>query len=157
MGSLSTSHCLSVRIDVGYRTKYAIANREIKRRAPSRHPWLTSKGWRRPGTNTTGIALFESSTACEWLGIFKEVAPAIARIALMVNPNTATGRGILYSRAFETAAATLTVEPVTANVGNVRDIKAAIVTFEQHDRSRCPVRVRSRLRRRLEYESASPH
>src|SRR5262249_27399646 len=43
----------------------------------------------RPGGNITGLLLFEASITGKWLAILKEVAPHLARVALVVNPQTA--------------------------------------------------------------------
>ena len=53
----------------------------------------------------------------------------------MINPDTATLGGTFYSREFETAAATLTVEPITMNVRSVGDIESAITTLGQQPNS----------------------
>jgi putative ABC transport system substrate-binding protein len=80
----------------------------------------------RPGGNITGFILFEASLGGKWLEALKEVTPRLARVAIMMNPETATGRGIFYVKAFETAATAFSVEPTTAPVRSVGDIKAAI-------------------------------
>ena len=83
----------------------------------------------KPGGNITGFTLYEPSLAGKWLGILKEISPALARVALMVNPETAILRGTFYLDAFKTAAATFNVEPITANVHSVSEIEAAIVAL----------------------------
>ena len=70
----------------------------------------------RPGGNITGFTQFEPSMVGKWLEALKEVAPAIVRVALMVNSDTAPLRGTFYSNAFKNAAAKLAVEPIAANV-----------------------------------------
>jgi putative ABC transport system substrate-binding protein len=85
----------------------------------------------RPGGNITGFTLFEASMAGKWLGLLKEMAPAIVRVAIMVNPDTGMLRGSFYLHAFETAAAALKVEPATAVVRNASDIEAAIAALGQ--------------------------
>jgi putative ABC transport system substrate-binding protein len=74
----------------------------------------------RPGGNITGFTQVEPSMVGKWLAALKEVVPAIVRVALMVNPDTAALRGTFYSAAFKNAAAALAVEPITANVHSVR-------------------------------------
>jgi putative ABC transport system substrate-binding protein len=88
----------------------------------------------RPGGNITGFILFEASLGGKWIEALKEVTPRLARAAIMMNPETATGRGIFYVQAFETAATTFSVESMTATVHSVSDIKAAIGALEQPDR-----------------------
>src|SRR6266536_2142261 len=63
----------------------------------------------RPGGNITGFTLYEPSFVGKWLGVLKETAPPVARVAIMVNPDTAILRGTFYLSAFETAAATFKV------------------------------------------------
>jgi putative ABC transport system substrate-binding protein len=83
----------------------------------------------RPGGNITGFTLFEQTMTGKRLGILKEIAPAVTRVAIMFNPETATLRGTFYLREFETAAATFAVDRITAPVGNVSDIEASIITL----------------------------
>jgi putative ABC transport system substrate-binding protein len=89
----------------------------------------------RPGGNVTGFTLFEASMAGKWLSALKEVAPALTRVAIMVNPETGMLRGTFYLREFETAAAALAVEPATAVVRSAKDIEAAIVALGHHRNS----------------------
>ncbi len=89
----------------------------------------------RPGGNITGFTLFESSMAGKWLAALKEVAPAVSRAAIMVNPETGTLRGKFYVGEFETSAAALAIEPATAVVHNAGDIEAAIVALGQRSNS----------------------
>ena len=83
----------------------------------------------RPGGNITGFTQFEPSMVGKWLATLKEVAPAIVRVALMVNPDTAPLRGTFYSNAFKDAAARLAVEPIAANVHSASDIETAMATL----------------------------
>ena len=80
----------------------------------------------RPGGNITGFTLYEPTLAGKWLGVLKEVTPGLARVALLINPDTAVLRGTFYTQAFETAAATLGVEPIMAKVFSTSDIDAAV-------------------------------
>ena len=79
-----------------------------------------------PGGNITGFTLYEPTLAGKWLGVLKEVAPGLARVALLINPDTAVLHGTFYTRAFEAAAASLGVEPVIARVFSTSDIEAAV-------------------------------
>ena len=80
----------------------------------------------RPGGNVTGFTLYEQTLAGKWLGLLKEVTPGIARVALLINPDTAILHGTFYSQAFEAAAASLSIEPIIAKVYTPADIEAAI-------------------------------
>jgi putative tryptophan/tyrosine transport system substrate-binding protein len=83
----------------------------------------------RPGGNITGFTLYEPTLAGKWLGVLKEVAPGIARVGLMINPDTAILRGTFYSKEFEASAASLGIEPVMAKVFSPADIEAAIASL----------------------------
>jgi putative ABC transport system substrate-binding protein len=83
----------------------------------------------RPGGNITGFTLYEPSMAGKWLGTLKEIAPALARVALMTNPETATLGGRLYSEAFEKAAASFTVKPLAVTVRSAEDIEAVVTSL----------------------------
>ncbi len=83
----------------------------------------------RPGGNVTGFTLYEPTLAGKWMGVLKEVAPTIARVGLLINPDTAILRGTFYSKEFEAAATSLGIEPVMANVFSAGDIEAAIAAL----------------------------
>jgi putative ABC transport system substrate-binding protein len=84
-----------------------------------------------PGGNITGFTLYEPSLAGKWLGILKDIVPGLARVALMINPETAILHGTLYSSAFAAAASELHVEPITATVHTTADIEKAISALGQ--------------------------
>ena len=85
----------------------------------------------RPGGNVTGFSNFEPTMGGKWLEMLKEVKPGMARVAMMFNPETAVGGGSFYNRAFETAAATLSVEPIVMAVRRDTEIEGAIAAFAQ--------------------------
>jgi putative tryptophan/tyrosine transport system substrate-binding protein len=95
--------------------------------APVEDGYIAS--YSRPGGNITGFTQYEPSMVGKWLEALKEVAPAIVRVALMVNPDTAPLGGTFYSNAFKTAAARLAVEPIAANVHSASDIETAMATL----------------------------
>jgi putative ABC transport system substrate-binding protein len=59
------------------------------------------------------------------MAALKEVAPAIVRVALMVNPDTAVLRGAFYLTAFSNAAVALAIESTVVNVHSASDIETA--------------------------------
>lgn len=73
--------------------------------------------------------------AGKWLATLKEISPAIARVALLVNPDTAPLRGTFYLRAFEAAAATFAVEPITSFVHNESEIAASLAALGRQPNS----------------------
>ncbi len=79
-----------------------------------------------PGGNITGFTLYEPTLAGKWLGVLKETTPALARVALLINPDTAVLHGTFYTEALKTATSALGVESSVANVHNPRDIEAVI-------------------------------
>jgi putative ABC transport system substrate-binding protein len=83
----------------------------------------------RPGGNITGFTLYEPTLAGKWLGVLKEVTPGIARVALLINPDTAVLRGTFYTKEFGAAAASLGIETSLANVYSPSDIEAAIASL----------------------------
>jgi putative ABC transport system substrate-binding protein len=85
----------------------------------------------RPGGNITGFTTYEPSLGGKWLATLKEIAPATVRAALMVNPDITFLQGRTYVPAFESAAAALSVEPVTAHVRSTGDIEAALDSLGQ--------------------------
>jgi putative ABC transport system substrate-binding protein len=79
-----------------------------------------------PGGNITGFTLYEPTLAGKWLGVLKEATPGIARVALLINPDTAILRGTFYTKEFEASAAALGIESAIANVYSPADIETAI-------------------------------
>jgi putative tryptophan/tyrosine transport system substrate-binding protein len=83
----------------------------------------------RPGGNITGFTLYEATLAGKWLGVLKEAAPEITRVALLINPETAVVHGTLYTQALADAAASAGVEPIIAKVYSPADIETAIASL----------------------------
>jgi putative ABC transport system substrate-binding protein len=83
----------------------------------------------RPGGNITGFTLYEATLAGKWLGVLKEAAPEITRVALLINPDTAVVHGTLYTQALADAAASVGVEPIIAKVYSPADIETAIASL----------------------------
>src|SRR5262249_2519463 len=82
-----------------------------------------------PGGNTTGFLLFESSVTGKWLAMLKEIAPDLARAALVINPKTAP-YSKFYLDAAEAAASSLGIGLVFAPIENTSaDIERVFETF----------------------------
>jgi putative tryptophan/tyrosine transport system substrate-binding protein len=78
----------------------------------------------RPGGNVTGFSVLESSVGGKWLALLKEAAPAVSRVSLLFNPETAPfAEG--YRRSAEAAAPTLGMTVVSAPCGNAAHIESA--------------------------------
>jgi putative tryptophan/tyrosine transport system substrate-binding protein len=73
-------------------------------------------GLSRPSGNLTGFKSQEDTLTGKMLQLLTEIAPDVQRVAIMFNPDTASGGGELFLRAFETAARSLKVAPVAAIV-----------------------------------------
>ena len=82
-----------------------------------------------PGGNATGFTNLEASMSAKLMGLLKEVAPSIARVALMFNPDTAPDGGSYFLRPAEVAARTLQVEVVAAPVHDAAEIDTTVATL----------------------------
>ena len=86
-------------------------------------------GLARPGGNLTGLQLFEAGVAGKWLAMLKEIAPQIARAALVINPKTAPYYHY-FVHAAQAAAPSLAIDPILTPVENdAADIERAIESF----------------------------
>jgi putative ABC transport system substrate-binding protein len=86
----------------------------------------------RPGGNITGFVNVEGSIAGKWLGLLKEVAPAIRAVGLMYNPSTATYFEY-YLKPFEAAAEAAGLKHFPLPVSNVVEIEQAFETRKSGD------------------------
>ena len=81
----------------------------------------------RPGGNLTGALFYEESITGKWLAMLKEIAPRLARAALM-----ASTKGTAYDyflRLAKASAKSLTIELVPSPVETTVDIERTIVSF----------------------------
>lgn len=78
-----------------------------------------------PGGNITGFINIEGSLGGKWPELMRDVAPRIARVAVMFNPVTAT-YARYYVDAFHSAAAALSMEPIEYQVHSPAEIEAAM-------------------------------
>ena len=79
----------------------------------------------RPGGNATGFAGYEYSLGGKWLEMLKEIAPAVTRVAVLFNPETAPFAQ-QYLSFIETSASTFGVTANAASIGSISEIEAAI-------------------------------
>lgn len=82
-----------------------------------------------PGGNMTGFINIEAAIAGKWLELLKEIAPRVARVAVMYNPDTAPGGGSYFLGPFEDAAKSFGVEPIQAPVRSEADIALALAAL----------------------------
>jgi ABC-type uncharacterized transport system substrate-binding protein len=79
----------------------------------------------RPGGNVTGFATLEGSLGGKWLGLLKEIAPRVARVAMLFNPATAIFAEY-YLNSFKAAAASFAVEAITASVSDISELESVV-------------------------------
>jgi ABC-type uncharacterized transport system substrate-binding protein len=81
-----------------------------------------------PGGNITGFTTFEPEMGGKWLGVLKEVAPRVTRVALIFNPVTQPAYAT-FLRSIEAAAPSFAVEPITTPVHSLIEIEDAIAAL----------------------------
>jgi putative tryptophan/tyrosine transport system substrate-binding protein len=81
-----------------------------------------------PGGNLTGFTAFRVSMGAQWIGLLKEVAPQVARILLIFNPDTSP-QSKVFLQSIEAAAPSFGVEIVPDSVADAADIEASIESF----------------------------
>jgi ABC-type uncharacterized transport system substrate-binding protein len=84
-------------------------------------------GLARPGGNITGVVHFEASVVGKWLAMLKEIAPRLARAALMGNRKTTPFDYFL--RSAQAVAPSLAIEVVPGHVETAADIDRSIESF----------------------------
>jgi putative tryptophan/tyrosine transport system substrate-binding protein len=85
----------------------------------------------RPGGNATGFTPIVGSLGGKWVELLKEIAPRLARVALLFNPPTATFvEGYLTS--FKAAAASLGAEAIVAPVQDIPEVES-LVTIQARE------------------------
>ena len=92
---------------------------------PVQNGFVASLG--HPGGNITGFTTFEDSVWGKSLEMLKEVAPHVARVAVILNPDQVPQAGMW--RAVEAAAPSLGVKATATPVRNAADIERAINAF----------------------------
>ena len=84
----------------------------------------------RPGGNLTGFGVYEFSIGGKWLGLLKEIAPALTRVAVLFNPDTSP-QSKFFLPSIEAAATTLGVQAMAMPVRSSVEIEPAIEMFSQ--------------------------
>jgi putative ABC transport system substrate-binding protein len=79
----------------------------------------------RPGGNVTGFITMEPTMAGKWLELLKEIAPRVARVALLFNPATAP-YAEYYLTPFKSAAASFALDAIGAPVRDMSELESAI-------------------------------
>jgi putative ABC transport system substrate-binding protein len=81
-----------------------------------------------PGGNITGFTYLEPTLGSKWLELLKEIAPGVARVAVMFNPE---GTGVFYLHYVEAAAQKFAVEVMMIPVHDPAEIASEIETFSR--------------------------
>jgi putative ABC transport system substrate-binding protein len=82
----------------------------------------------RPGGNLTGINFFAVELAAKRLELLRELVPAAARVAVLVNPANVAGTETTV-RDVEAAARAIGLQILVLNANTSREIDAAFATF----------------------------
>jgi len=88
----------------------------------------------RPGGSLTGFTSFEFTIGSKWLEALKHVAPAVTRVALIFNPDTAPFAHLFW-QPVEAVAPSFDVEPMQAPVRDVGEIERTIAAFARNANS----------------------
>jgi ABC-type uncharacterized transport system substrate-binding protein len=83
----------------------------------------------RPGGNITGFTGSGSAISAKWLELLKGIAPRIARVALVFNPDVSPERGAYFSSPAMAVAPSFAVKPIVTSVRNAAEIEGAITAF----------------------------
>jgi putative tryptophan/tyrosine transport system substrate-binding protein len=79
----------------------------------------------RPGGNVTGFNVSEPTQAGKWVELLKEIAPRVAKVAMLFNPATAT-YAEYWLNPFKAAAASFAVEAIAAPVHDRSELEPVI-------------------------------
>lgn len=83
---------------------------------------------RRPGGNVTGFNVSDPTLAGKLLELLKEIAPRVARVAMLFNPATAT-YAEYWLNPFKAAAASFGVVAIEARVGNRSELESTFAAL----------------------------
>jgi len=81
----------------------------------------------RPSGNITGFTPFEYDIGGKWLGLLKDMSPRLTRVAMLGDPVNHNFRG--FKTSFETAARSLSIEPLSIAVHGAEDIDRGVGSF----------------------------
>jgi putative ABC transport system substrate-binding protein len=83
----------------------------------------------RPGGNLTGLMMYDVGIAGKWLAMLREIAPRLARAALVAGPRTTAYD--YFVRNAEVAGSSLGIEIVPTPVADAADIERGIESFSR--------------------------
>jgi putative ABC transport system substrate-binding protein len=84
-----------------------------------------------PGGNITGFVTMEPTMASKWLELLKEIAPRVARVAMLFNPATAP-YAEYWLNPFKAAAASVAVQAIVAPVHDTSELES-VVAAQAHE------------------------
>jgi ABC-type uncharacterized transport system substrate-binding protein len=83
----------------------------------------------RPGGYVTGFTSFEFSIGSKWLETLKQIAPAVRRVAVVFNPDTAPFAPLFWQPVVDAAARSFAVAPMQMPVRDGRELAGEIEAF----------------------------
>lgn len=83
----------------------------------------------RPGGNVTGFAVMEPSLGAKLLGMLKQIAPQVAHVAMLINPDSKTHQRLLAL--LQAAAPGFSVNIVSASARETAGIETAMMQWGQ--------------------------
>ena len=81
----------------------------------------------RPGGNVTGFLQFEYGLSGKWVELLKQIAPGVARAAILRDPTSPTGTG--QFGAIQSVAPSVGIEVSPVGMGDAREIERAVTAF----------------------------
>ena len=87
-----------------------------------------------PGGNVTGFTSIEPTMAGKWAELLKEIAPRIARVALLFNPVTAP-YAEYFLKPLKAAAPSIGVEVIAATVRDTSELEAVVAAQSREPNS----------------------
>ena len=81
----------------------------------------------RPGTNATGFTAFEYGMSGKWLELLKQIAPRVTRVAVIRDPEIASGAG--QFGAIQSVAPSFAVELRPIGLRDIAEMERAITAF----------------------------
>jgi putative ABC transport system substrate-binding protein len=80
----------------------------------------------RPGGNITGFVSFEPAMGGKWLQTLKEIAPDVARVALIYNPQTHTGQ---HFQSIDSVSQALAIKAIRLPFSNAAELEDVLGDF----------------------------
>jgi putative tryptophan/tyrosine transport system substrate-binding protein len=104
----------------------------------------------RPGGNVTGFAAYEYSFTGKWVEMLKEIAPAVTRVTLLFNPETAP-HAQHYLSFMKTSVTQFGMEATAAPIRSINEMETAI-----EEQARAPGRWSRRIARHVHFRQSRP-